>query len=589
MLDQIAVGGVLLGALALFAWGYWRYDVVALLALLILVLVGVVPAADAFAGFAHPAIVTVAAMLILSKALEKSGIVDFITRRMSGLLERPAAAIVSLTALATFFSGFMNNIGALALMLPVALQMTRKSALSPNVVLMPIAFGSILGGLTTLIGTPPNIIIASYRAQHAGEPFGIFDFTPVGLAVAVAGVALIALLSRCVLPNRESAGAADVYGQLEPYVTELLIPPGSSLAGASLECVEARADGDASVIELIRNGESLLAPRGRRRLRENDVLVIEADPASLNLLLAGGELELAHDKQFDEAHLTSDEVAFTEAVIMPRSDLDRRSSVEMRLRSEFGINLLALSRRGARLVKRLGHERLRVGDVLLLQGDAESMPETLSQLGCLPLEGRSLDLGQSYSILPLILFLGALGLSSVGILEVQVALMLAAVLVVLTGELSLRDSYESIDWPVIVLLGAMVPVGQSLEIVGLTQEIAGGMSAFLSGAQPAVVVTCLLVTALLLSNVVNNAATAILMAPLALTIASDIGVNPDALLMAVAVGSSCAFLTPIGHQSNLLVMGPGGYRFSDYFRLGLPLSVGVCLVAVPMILIVWPL
>ncbi len=589
MADQIAVGAVLLGALGLFAWGYWRYDIVALLALLILVLVGVVPAADAFAGFGHPAIVTVAAMLILSKALEKSGIVDFITRRLRRVLERPAVAIVSLTALATFFSGFMNNIGALALMLPVALQMTRKGPLSPNIVLMPIAFGSILGGLTTLIGTPPNIIIASYRAQHAGEPFGIFDFTPVGLVVAIAGVALIAVLSRHLLPNRDNAGAADVYSQLEPYVTELLVPQGSSFAGALLESVEARADGDASVIELIREDESLLAPRGGHQLRENDVLVIEADPDSLNLLLAGGELELAHEKQFDEAHLKSDEVAFAEAVIMPRSDLDRRSSVEMRLRSEFGINLLALSRRGARIVKRLGHERLRVGDVLLLQGDAESMQETLSQIGCLPLEGSGLDLDKSYSILPLILFLGALGLSSVGILEVQIALMLAAVLVVLTRELSLRDAYESIDWPVIVLLGAMVPVGQSLEIVGLTQEIAAGMSAVLGSAQPAVVVASLLIVAMLLSNVVNNAATAILMAPLALTIASDIDVNPDALLMAVAVGSSCAFLTPIGHQSNLLVMGPGGYRFSDYFRLGLPLSIAVCLVAVPMILIVWPL
>lgn len=588
MADQIIVAIVLGGALVMFAWGYWRYDLIALLALLSLVVVDIVPGKEAFAGFGHPAVVTVAAMLVLSKALEKSGVVDFITRRLGELDSRPVFAIAVLTALATLFSGFMNNIGALALMLPVAIQLTRNGSISPSFVLMPIAFGSILGGLTTLIGTPPNIIIAEYRAQHSGTGFGIFDFTPVGLTVAVAGCAIVILLARHLLPNRMQDQGTDVFSQLEPYVTELIIPEGSPLAGQPLERIEARANDDASVVELIRNGEALLAPRRRHRLRENDVLVIEADPASLQLLLAEGGIELAHEKQFDEQHLTSDEIEIVESVIMPGSRLDRRSSVDMRLRSEFGINLLALSRRGARLIERLGHEPLRVGDVVLLQGDAESLPETQSHLGLLPLGGRSLGLGSTFSILPLILFIGALALNISGLLQIQIALSLAAIFVVMAKHLSLRETYESIDWPVVILLGAMVPVGQSIEAVGLTQLAASQMSEFMSQAGPVVVVSSLLISAMLISNIVNNAATAILMAPLALTIADNLGVSADPLLMAVAVGSSCAFLTPIGHQSNLLVMGPGGYEFGDYWRLGLPLSILVCVISVPAIIFVWP-
>ena len=585
--EQLVVSGTLLATLVLFVWGHWRYDVVALLALLFLTIFDIVPAEDAFDGFGHPAIVTVVAVLVISRALEISGLVDMIAGRLQGLNERPDLMLACLCLLVTLFSAFMNNIGALALLLPVTIQLTDRGSLPRHVALMPLAFGSILGGMTTLIGTPPNIIISSYREEYSGNPFSIFDFSPVGVVVAVFGAVLAAMLAKWLLPLREEEASHDPFEQLEPYITELSVPPDSPLVGKALSEFEILGDGDAAVVELIRSGSLTLAPKARTRLRADDVIVIEADPDTLKLILESSQVELAHEKQFNAEHLVADETEIVEAVIMPGSRIARRTSVEMRLRSHYGTNLLALSRKGARINQRLGHERLRTGDVVLLQCDRDRMAETLTRLGCLPLTSRELTPRQKFNAVPALIFFAALALGTVGLFKVYVALMLAAVLLVMLRQISLPAAYESIDWPIIVLLGAMIPVGQSLETTGVTALIAQALSAGLLGAPVWLVILSLLLVSMVLSNIINNAATAILMAPLALAIASQLDVSSDALLMSVAVGSSAAFLTPIGHQSNLLVMGPGGYNFSDYWRLGLPLSLLVCLLGVPAIFLFW--
>ena len=588
-LEQIAVVTVLLGALVLFAWGYWRYDLVALVALLLLVVLGIVPQTDAFTGFGHPAVITVIAVLIISAALEKTGVVDIISAFI--LRNSPSAALSMLlqTGVVTVLSAFMNNIGALALMLPVALQVARRLKIHPGQFLMPLAFGSIIGGLLTMIGTPPNIIVAKIREDALGESFQIFDFTPVGLAVAASGVAVIAIIARFLLPAREEGRQESVYDRLEPYLTEIFIPESAALSGKPLRDLRQLGEDDVALVAMIRDGERTLRPHDLLHIRPDDTFIIEADPESLRTFLERSGAEITAERHFNSDLFTSDEILTAEIVILPGSRIERRTAAGLRLRAAHAINLLGISRQSGQIRSRLGHVRFRVGDVLLVQGDAEAISEACASLDCLPLERRGVTLRRRFSPIPILIFFAALATSTFGLLPIQISLSLAAVGVVIGNYLSMREAYDAIDWPVIVLLGAMVPVGATLETTGVTTLLSDTIIASIGGAPQALVVPLLMIIAIALSNVVNNAATAILMAPLAIGVAGGLGVNADAFLMAVAVGSSCAFLTPIGHQSNLLVMGPGGYAFGDYWRLGLPVSITAVVVGSPAILAVWPL
>jgi di/tricarboxylate transporter len=587
---QAIVFGVLALALVLFVWGRWRYDVVSLMALLVVTVTGIVPGAEAFAGFGHPAVVTVAAVLVVGRGLQNSGVVDNIARLLSVVADHLTLQVSILTALVATCSAFMNNVGALALFLPVAMRMARKNDLSPSLFLMPIAFGSLLGGLVTLIGTPPNIIIATFRAQTAPEPFRMFEFAPVGVGVAVAGILFITLIGWRLLPQRKGQASREEMFRVEDYIAEVRVSEGSKTAGKTLRDLETGTDADVVVVGLVRGEHRLPAPSGFETLRAGDILIVEADSETLKALVDAAGLELVGGKDLGEEALKSDEVSVVEAVVVPDSLIEGRTARNLYLRSRYGLNLLAVARQGQRVRERLGGIRFRAGDVLLLQGGAEALPETLSTLGCLPLAERGLRLGQPRRVLlSTAIFGSALVGSATGVLPVQIAFVVAAVLMVVTGLLSLREAYDAIDWPVVVLLGAMIPVGLALETTGGATLIANGILQMAHQVPPTAVVAIVLVGAMSLSNVVNNAAAAVLMAPIAIGVARGLGTSADAFLMAVAVGASCAFLTPIGHQSNTLVLGPGGYRFGDYWRMGLPLSVVVTAVAIPLILWFWPL
>jgi di/tricarboxylate transporter len=590
--EQLTVFAILIGAVLLFLWGPWRYDIVALIALLAAVVAGVVPFADAFSGFGHPATVTVAAVLVLSRALSNSGAIDFVTRYVRRAAKNPTAHVGILSSFAAVLSTMMNNVAAAALMIPVAVESAVKAKRSPATVLMPLSFGSILGGLVTLIGTPPNIIVATYRGDVLGTPFGMFDFSPVGGAVALIGVAFVVLLGWHLIPKkrRQRLSSEDLF-EIEDYVTEAKVPKGSAAVEKSVrELDEMTAEIDALIVGVIRGERRILGTARRERVRAGDVLIIESAPQEIDKFVKALGLTLVGIKGAKTKLLSSDEVAVAEAVVTARSRMEGRISADLRLRSRYGVNLLAVSRQGQPFRGRLRAFRFRAGDVLLLQGDADALPEVISTLGCLPLAERKLKVGQGHRAgLSVAIFAAAIACATAGLLSVQIALTVAAVAMVLLNIVPAREIYDSVDWPVIVLLGAMIPVAGALEATGATQAIAGAILNAAAGAPAIVVLVVVMVVTMTLSDVMNNAATTVVMAPIAVGIAYELGASPDSFLMAVAVGASCAFLTPVGHQNNTLIMGPGGYEFGDYWRMGLPLELIIVLIATPMIAWVWPL
>lgn len=590
MAEQLIVFGTLLAALVLFVWGRWRYDVIALLALVAVTISGIIPGERAFAGFGHPAVVTVAAVLVVSRGLLNSGIVDALTKKVSATGNSPAVHVIALTALVAVCSGFMNNVGALALFLPVAIRVARKNEYSPSLLLMPLAFGSLLGGLLTLIGTPPNIIIATFRSELSGQAFRMFDFTPVGVVVALAGVAFVSLLGWRLVPRREEQTSLKDLVQIDDYLSEVRIPAESPLAGKRLRDLGAIIDTQAVVVAVIRDDRHIAAPTGLQPLKTGDVLIVEADPLELNELVDAAQFEMVGSKGVTREDLTTDRVRILEAVVAANSVMIGQSARSLGLRGRYGVNLLAVSRQGEQLRSRLGEVPFRAGDVVLLQGSADTLATAMVALGNLPLARRELRLGQPRRVLLTAgLFAAALLSSAVGVLPVQVAFVVAAVAMLLTNLLTLQEAYDSIDWPIIILLGAMLPVGEALEITGGADLIASQVLTLASQFPPVATLAIVLVGTMFLSDLVNNAAAAVLMAPIAVTVAEGLQASPDPFLMCVAIGASCAFLTPIGHQSNTLVMGPGGYHFGDYWRMGLLLEVIIVIVALPSIMRFWPL
>lgn len=568
----------------------------ALAALLACVAFGLVGQGDAFAGFGHPAVITVVCVLVLGTGLQSAGAVDIVVGRLLPESAPPALALIVLITIAAGLSAFMNNVGALALLMPVGLQLAERQGLPPGKVLMPLAFGSILGGMTTLIGTPPNLIVAGFREELTGTSFSMFDFSPVGIGVALGGLTLIVLVGRWLVPTRaREAGAGFVTG---PYLTEARVPEASSAVGMTLQQVEqALKAADALVVGLIRGERRVPAPGRYREVRVNDILLLRAEPEKLGDALSALGLELEEQVRDERGEideqgrvLRSDEVELAELAVLPNAELAGRTATDIRLRTRYGINLLAVSRQGRSPVGRLRNIRLRTGDVLLMQGASSALSEFGALYGCVPLAERPLRLEkQQRAVTAVVVMLGAIGLTLTGIAAPATAFAAGVLLFLLLGIVSARDLYHSVDWPVIVLLGALIPVAGAMQSTGAADLIASVLLDSLAQGQPVVALALILILSMTLSDFMNNAATAAVMCPIAIGAAARLDASADPFLMAVAVGASCAFLTPIGHQNNTLILGPGGFRFGDYWRLGLPLELVVIGIAIPMILWVWPL
>lgn len=589
--DQLSIFLILFATLALFAWGRWRYDIVAIIALLAAVGFGLVENDAVFSGFGHPAVITVAAVLIISQGLKNAGVATLIAEHMQPFTGHPVLHLGALTLTVTVASAFMNNVGALALMLPVAMATAAEHKRSPAMLLMPLAFGSILGGLTTMIGTPPNIIIASYRAESSGVPFAMFDFSPVGIAIALIGVLFVTLIGWRFIPAaRMALNAPQQLFQIAEYLTEVRITDDSLMIGKRLPEIPQLDTDDIDIVGTARHRGLVMGTPMGHQFRKGEILVLRCDPEKLPPLLAELGLEVqtsaTHQKGPDE----SQQLLMVEGIVNADSPLIRRDVAYLRRRVGDVAALVALARQGKAMRRRLYRQRFQAGDVLLLQVAEESEAVVLDRLGLLPLAKRDLVLGKRRRLWwALGMFMLAIGLGVSGVISTSAAFVGVVVTYVWLDILPLREIYKTVDWPIIVLLGAMIPVGRALETTGATELLSGGIVSMTAGMPPIAILTLLMIATMLLSDVINNAATALVMAPIAVGIATTLGVSTDAFLMAVAVGASCAFMTPIGHQSNTLVMGPGGYQFGDYWRMGLPLDIIIVLVAVPLIVIVWPL
>jgi di/tricarboxylate transporter len=587
-LEQAAAIVIVAAMLGLFIWDRWRYDVVALASLLVATLAGIVPAQEAFTGFSDQVIVVIATVLVVSKAIARSGILDRLARRLLKNIDSTSLEVGSLCAVVAVMSAFVKNVGTLGILMPIAIQVARRRKRSPSIYLMPLAFASLIGGTITQIGTSPNLLISTVRTDIGGEPFRLFDYAWVGLPLTVLVVIFLAVGWR-LLPKDRTAATDDAFA-IEDYTTELVIGDASPLAGKTVGDLEATADGSLVVISVIREGGHNYIPSSNWPLYAGDIVTIQAEPAAVKQLLEENKLDLAHARELPKSKETQDDLKALEAIVMGDSRLIGRTVKTLNLRRRHDVNLLAVSRAGVRRAARLEEHAFQAGDVVVLQGWEKSLQSTLLELGLLPLADRGLSFGSSQKgLVSLAILAVAMVLITFQAVTVAVGFFAAAVLVILLKQISLKDAYESIEGPVIVLLAALIPIAQSLQTTGVTDLIGQNLAIAAAYLPGFMALAMMLAVAMLLTPFLNNAAAVLMLGPVGAVVAKSLGYNADPFLMAVALGCACDFLTPIGHQNNLLVMAPGGYKFGDYGRLGLPLTLIVLIVGTPLIMMAWPL
>ncbi|GJM12823.1 MAG: SLC13 family permease [Pseudohongiella sp.] len=588
--DQGILLIILFALLVLLVWGRWRYDIVALGALFTATIFGLIPQTQMFSGFGNPATVTVIMVLIVSFGLTKSGAVEFIADAIEPISSTPYLHIAVLTFLAAFLSMFMNNVGALALLMPIAIQSTTKAGRSPATVLMPLSFGSILGGLVTLIGTPPNILIANYREQMTGEAFTMFDFAPVGGGIAICGIIFMLLIGWKLVKVRKQTTGLELF-DVEKYLFELKVTKESAFADKKAgELKDSLAEQNLALLSMVHRREEIQIVYRRQIVLANDLLMVQGSHDDIAKFAKANNLLMVSAENGQREILHSEDTQAAEIVVTPNSPIVGRTASQIKFNRKYSVHLLAASRSGTPHKERLRDFKFAVGDVLLLHGETDDLEEAIIKLNCYPLATRVLGLGANTKAVPAMLtFIIAIVAAASGFVTIQLALGFATVAMVLLNIVPVREFYDGVDWAVVVLLGAMIPLGTALESTGTTTLLVNGILAVAGNTSPVILIAMILIITMSVSDVLNNAATAILMAPIAFNIAISLNLNPDAFLMAVAVGASCAFLTPIGHQNNALIMGPGGYKFGDYWRMGLPLEIVIVTVALPLLLIVWPL
>ena len=589
--DQIILFSLFGAVFVFLLWGRFRYDLVAFSALLIGVVAGVIPTKEAFSGFGHPATLVVALVLVVSAGLVRSGAVFLITRTLVDASRSLGGHIALMGAIGGVLSGFMNNVAALALLMPVDIQTARKAKRPVGLSLMPLSFATILGGMITLIGTPPNIIIATIREDSLGEPFAMFDFAPVGLVAALAGLLFVALIGWRLIPQPKGNAASDPMADIAQYIAELTVPEGSKLIGQRLsELYETADKNDVAILGLVRGGKRRYGTAGSTKLEADDALVLEAAPDALDEFRAALSLDFADAKRQEALRADGEGLSVIEVVVTEESRIAGKTAMAIGLGWRRRTVLMGIARQGRKIKSQIRKTEVRAGDILLLLVPSEQSNEVVDWLGCLPLAERGLAVTEEKKVwLAIGLFAAAVAAASFGLVYLPVALGLVVVGFVLFKILPISEIYNHISWPVVVLLGSMIPLGAALETSGGTELIAGWLIGLTAGMAPWAILTILMIVTMTLSDVLNNTATTIVAAPIAIQMATTLGVNPDPFLMAVAVAASCAFLTPIGHKNNTLILGPGGYSFGDYWRMGLPLEIIIVVVSIPAILVFWPL
>jgi di/tricarboxylate transporter len=587
MNDQLIITLLLFVLLFFFVWGRWRYDAVALVFLSLFVLFGFIEPNNAFSGFAHPAVVTVALVLLISKGLEKSGFILIIENKIQKIAHNQTQFMVVLTLLAAVLSSFMNNIGAMAMLLPITLGICQKMSWNPSRFLMPLAFASILGGMNTKIGTPPNIIISEFRNDYVDQPFSFFDFSFIGLPLTIFGIIFISFLGWRLIALRPVNSLDNPLIKIDDYLTEMTIKPNSPLIDIRAQDFRSKLDTDTAVIGQIDSTEKKVELHGNFKLYEGQILILKINPSSLADLQQEYGLDVDSENELTKIK----DLGSIEAIVTPKSRLIGRKNNYFKRLVGGGFSLLGLWRRGLKYRFRLANEKFRSGDVLLIanRGDKDSIAERLELAGLMPLWQRDFDIVRDSSkvLFAFLVFIFSLFLIIFNFLPILVAFLLCVIAFVggrlLTGE----SVYRHIDWPVVTLLAAMIPIGNTLTEYKITSDFALFLASYSQSLDFVWMIIIIMIITMLLSDVINNAATAVIMGPLAASLAVQINQPVEPFLMAVAIGASCAFLSPIGHQCNTLVMGPGNYKFGDYWKMGLPLEILIIFVSVPLIVFYW--
>jgi di/tricarboxylate transporter len=590
-LNQIILFSLFGLVFVMLIWGRFRYDIVAFSALLVAVVLGVIPSSEAFAGFGHPATLVVALVLVVSAGLVRSGAVFLITRTLINASRSLGGHIALMGFVGGVLSAFMNNVAALALLMPVDIQTAHKAKRAVGLSLMPLSFATILGGMVTLIGTPPNIIIAAIREQELGEPFKMFDFAPVGGVAALAGLLFVSLVGWRLIPQRDAKTKSEGFGDIGQFIAELTVPEGSKYIDQRLQSLYGTAEkNDVAILGLLRDGKKRYGTAATTELKAGDALILEATPEALDEFRTAVQLDFSDTTRQDILTTDSGGLTMLECVVSDTARVNGRSAQAVGLAWRQRSVLMGISRQGKRITKQLRKTILRPGDILLILVPQETADDVISWLGCLPLADRGLQVTADHKVwLAIGLFAVAVFAASVGLVYLPIALGFVVIAYVLTGIIPLHQLYSHIEWPVVVLLGSMIPLGAALQSSGGTELIARTLVDLTQGMAPWMILTILMVTTMTLSDVLNNTATTIVAAPISIQMAQSLGVNPDPFLMAVAISASAAFLTPIGHKNNTLILGPGGYSFGDYWRLGLPLEILIVAVSIPAILVFWPL
>jgi di/tricarboxylate transporter len=580
---------LIVGTVVCFVWGRIRYDLVAMGALLAGVLLGVIPAKHAFDGFRNDVVIIIAMALVVSAAFARSGLVEALLRPVLARFRTEATQVPALVGSVALLSMATKNVGALAIMMPVALQAAKRTGASPSRLLMPMSFASLLGGLVTLVGTSPNIIVSEVRQQALGKPFGMYDFAPVGLCLTALGLVFLAFAYRVLPRNRQPEAALSGALQANSYVTEAVVPDDWTPQSMRVGQLRAASHDEVKIAGLVRDGVKRADPHPNTVIRPGDIVLLEGEQEALQRLLTACKLRPHRANHHIERQPMQD-VRSVEVVVGAESALIGQNASRLNLQTDHGVKLLAIARAGQRFTQRLRAATLRAGDVLVLRGSERVLPGALSDLGVLPLAEREVRLGaRPPRYLAAGILAAAMLLVAFKIVPVAIAFFGAAIAMVVFRAIPIREAYGSLEGPVLVLIAALIPVSEALQSTGGTDLIANALSVGFKDLPPVVALGALMAVAMVSAPFLHNAPTVLILGPVAIGLAQRLHVAPDPLLMAVATGAACDFLTPIGHQCNTLVMGPGGYRFSDYPRLGAPLSLMVLLLGPPIIAFFWPL
>ena len=588
---QILLFALFAGIVGLMIWGKLRHDIVAFGGVIVGTLLGLVPVEETFSGFAHPAVITVALVLVVSAGLIRTGAINALARVLANPDLPVSLHVLRLGVVGALLSAVMNNVTALALLMPVDVATARKAGRGAGLTLMALAFATILGGMLTLIGTPPNLIVSSFRREALGEPFGFFDFAYAGGIVAVAGLLFVAFVGWRLVPQREDGPVAeDAEARMRDYVAELVVPDESdSIGQTKAELIAACEKLGASLIAVKRRGRRVYGAPGGIVLEVGDILLIEASPTLLEEVRVELKLSYPDGLAADAPRISLAGEVMAEFVVTNTSRIVGRTARQARLAVDHDSVLLGILRRDRTLHDNLRDTRILAGDILLVLIPETQADAIADALHLLPLSRRESVTMERRAVAAVVMFALAIAAVSLGLVTMPVALGAVVIGYVLARVLGVEELYEHIDWPVIVLLASLIPLGVAMDTTGASGLVAEALATATAGLPPWVGLTVLMVSTMFISDVLNNNATAILAVPVGIRLAEATGTNPDSYLMAVAIAASCAFLTPIGHQNNTIVLGPGSYRFSDYWRMGLPLEVIVTAVGVPAILLFWPL